>query len=229
MTVFVLVHGAMCGGWVWDDVAARLRAAGHEVHVVDQLPSGGTEPTGLGGLLTDADHLRKLLDEIDAPVVLVGHSYGGMVITEVADHPKVAHTVYLTAVWPQRGQSLLDLYGGVLPRALRQRDDGTIQATNDPVILEQTFARGLDRASAKNLVARLVLQSTASMTTPSTRPDRTHPTTFIIAAEENDAAVAAQEAWAATADHVVRLAGPHMLTLNRADEVAGALGRIDKC
>jgi hypothetical protein len=41
-----------------------------------------------------------------------------MVLTELGDHPKVRHRVYLTAVWPQRGQSLIDLYGGVLPKAL---------------------------------------------------------------------------------------------------------------
>ena len=111
---YVLVHGAMCGGWVWDDVAAKLRAADHDVCVVDQLPSGGANPTQLGGLSDDAEHVRRLLDGIDN-AVLVGHSYGGMVITELADHPNVAHSVYLTAVWPRRGQSVDELYGGVLP------------------------------------------------------------------------------------------------------------------
>jgi pimeloyl-ACP methyl ester carboxylesterase len=229
MTSFVLVHGAMCGGWVWDDVAARLRAAGHEVHAVDQLPSGGHDPIGLGGLKADTDHVRRLLDGVEAPVVLVGHSYGGMVITELAGHPTVGHTVYLTAVWPQRGQALLDLYGGVLPSALHQRDDGTIQSTDDVAILRETFAKGLNQASTEDMLARLVLQSMASITTPSTRPDRTHPTTYMIAMQENDAAVGAQEGWAAEADHVVRLSGAHMLMLYRADEVADALGRIRIC
>ena len=91
----------MCGGWVWDDVAERLAKAGHQAYVVDQLPSGGTDPALLGDLSDDADHVRGMLDAMDEPVVLVGHSYGGMVITELADHPKVRHSVYLTAVWPQ--------------------------------------------------------------------------------------------------------------------------------
>ena len=59
--------------------------------------------------------MRQVLDTIDEPVVLVGHSYGGMVITELADHPKVRHTVYLTAFWPERGQSALNLIGDAPP------------------------------------------------------------------------------------------------------------------
>jgi pimeloyl-ACP methyl ester carboxylesterase len=120
--IYVLVHGAMCGGWVWDNVAAKLRVADHDVRVIDQLPSGGTDPTQLGGLSDDAEQVRRLVDGIDN-AVLVGHSYGGMVITELANHPNVAHTVYLTAVWPQRGQSVNDLYGGVLPRPITRRPD----------------------------------------------------------------------------------------------------------
>jgi pimeloyl-ACP methyl ester carboxylesterase len=85
MNSYLLVHGAWCGGWVWDDVAKRLAKAGHRVGVVDQLPSSGTDPASLGDLTDDANHVRSLLDAQDEPVVLVAHSYGGMVITELAD------------------------------------------------------------------------------------------------------------------------------------------------
>ena len=102
MSDYVLVHGGFGVGWVWDDVAKRLETAGHRVHVVDQLPSVGTDPASLGDLSADASYVRQTLDAIDKPVVLVGHSYSGMVITELADHPKVRHTVYLTAFWPER-------------------------------------------------------------------------------------------------------------------------------
>ena len=82
---------------MWDDVAERLEKAGHRIRVVDQLPSAGTHPGSLGDLTTDANYVRQVLDTIDEPVVLVGHSYGGMVITELADHSKVRHSVYLAA------------------------------------------------------------------------------------------------------------------------------------
>ena len=227
--VHVLVHGAMCGGWVWDDVAERLKAAGIEVRIVDQLPSGGVEPGRLGDLSDDAGHVRHLLDEIDTSVVLVGHSYGGMVITELADHPAVRHSVYLTAVWPQRGQSVRDLYGGALPEPIMQRADGHLQITDDFDLAWGSFGRGLDRATAEYMIARFVLQSGGSWTSPSTAPTRMHPTTYMIATEEIEGAVAAQEASAANADHVVRLPGAHMLMLHRPDKVADALAGVSIC
>ena len=106
MSSYLLIHGGWGAGWVWDDLAERLEKADHEVRVVDQLPSAGTDPASLGDLTTDANYVRQVLDTIDEPVVLVGHSYGGMVITELADHPKVRHTVYLAAFWPRRGPVL---------------------------------------------------------------------------------------------------------------------------
>ena len=76
-------------------------------------------------------------------VVLVGHSYGGMVITELADHPKVRHSVYLAAFWPQRGQSLLDLLGDApLPNWIVQRDDGALEITDDFELAVGVAVRG---------------------------------------------------------------------------------------
>ena len=107
MSDYLLVHGGFNGGWVWDQwLTERLEKAGHEVRVVDQLPSAGTDPASLGDLTTDANHVRQVLDTIDEPVVLVGHSYGGMVITELADHPKVRHSVYLIRVLAAPGPVL---------------------------------------------------------------------------------------------------------------------------
>ena len=226
MTCFVLVHGGMCGGWVWDEVAAQLRAAGHGVHVIEQLPSGGQDPTMLGDLYDDADAVGAVLDWLADPAVLVGHSYAGMVLHELANHPMVEHACYLTAVWPQRGQSLLDLYGGALPRALTQRDDGTVFVTEDVAVLAEGFGRGMDLASTERMLERLVPQSMASITSPSNAPVRTHPTTYLIATEENEPSVAAQEAWSTNADHVARLPGAHMLMLYRADAVAQALAAL---
>jgi pimeloyl-ACP methyl ester carboxylesterase len=61
-----------------------------------------------------------------------GHSYGGMVITELADHPSVAHTVYLSAFWPQRGQSVSDMLGGgPLLSWIVPHDNGTLAVTDD--------------------------------------------------------------------------------------------------
>jgi pimeloyl-ACP methyl ester carboxylesterase len=93
----VLVHGAWHGAWCWDRVVGPLRDAGIEVVAID-LPGHGADPGPLGDLHGDAARLRGVLDSMDAPVVLLGHSYGGAVITEAGDHPSVAHLVYLCAL-----------------------------------------------------------------------------------------------------------------------------------
>ena len=136
------------------------------------------------------------------------------------------HAVYLAAVWPQRGQSVMDLYGGQLPRPITQRSDGALQLTDDFEIAWDTFGKGLDRITAETMASQFVLQSEASWTDVSTAPSREHRTTYMIATEETEAAVAAQEAWVARADHVVRLPGAHMLMLNHFDEVADALSQV---
>ena len=75
MSTYVLVHGGFGGGWVWEDVAERLASDGHHLHVVDRLPSAGTDPHSLDDMTADADHVRIVLDESDEPAILVGHSY----------------------------------------------------------------------------------------------------------------------------------------------------------
>lgn len=97
MTDYVLVHGGVATGWYWNEVAALLRQDGHRVEV-PELPSTGTDPATLGDLQADVAAVRKVLDDAAGPVVLVGHSYAGMVITELANDPNVNHRVYLSAL-----------------------------------------------------------------------------------------------------------------------------------
>jgi pimeloyl-ACP methyl ester carboxylesterase len=152
-----------------------------------------------------------------------------MVISELADHPNVRHSVYLTAFWPQRGQSLFSLLGdGPMPRWFKARDDGALELTEDVDVLREAVCADLDREAVSEFRSHAVLQSGAAMAVPSSAPERAHPTTYIIAAEESDECipVAAQEAMAANADFVVRLPAAHMVQLSRPDELAEALGRI---
>ncbi len=98
----VLVHGGFVDGAGWRGVYDELRAHGHEVRVV-QNPT-----VSLAG---DAASTRDVLDQADGPVVLVGHSYGGAVITEAGTHEKVAALVYITAFAPDQGESVNTLLG----------------------------------------------------------------------------------------------------------------------
>ena len=122
MASYVLVHGAWHGGWCWRRVTPLLRTAGHEVYTPTL--------TGLGerahllspdvGLDTHAQDITGVLEFEDLrDVTLVGHSYGGMVITAVAElaAARLAHLVYLDAFVPRDGECLLDF----LPLEARER------------------------------------------------------------------------------------------------------------
>ncbi|MDH6279939.1 alpha/beta fold hydrolase [Prescottella agglutinans] len=93
----VLVHGAFVDGSGWRGVYDELKAGGSDVRIVQN-------PTK--SLTDDAAITRDVLDTIDGPVVLVGHSYGGAVITEAGTHEKVASLVYVTAFAPDQGESV---------------------------------------------------------------------------------------------------------------------------
>jgi pimeloyl-ACP methyl ester carboxylesterase len=131
MATYVLVHGGGHGGWCYTRVARILRDAGHEVHAPTL--------TGLGErahlLNEDVDldmHIRDvvagLFYEDLRDVILVGHSYGGMVITGIADRAvdRIGRLVYLDAANPVNGQSLVDVAGPIIEatRPLGQVVDG---------------------------------------------------------------------------------------------------------
>ena len=114
MASFVLVHGAFHGGWCWRDVAARLRAGGHEVFAPTLTGLGershlASPAVDLSTHVLDVVNLLRWEDLGD--VVLVGHSYGGMVVTGVAERAadRLASLVYLDALVPEDGQSVFDL------------------------------------------------------------------------------------------------------------------------
>lgn len=119
MATYVLVHGGGHGGWCYQRVARLLRAAGHEVYTPTL--------TGLGErshlLSTDINldtHITDVVNVLEFEdlrgVILVGHSYGGMVITGIADRAsdRVGDLVYLDAANPVNGQSLVDVAGPVI-------------------------------------------------------------------------------------------------------------------
>jgi len=114
MATFVLVHGAWAGGLIWRPIAQGLRTANHEVYAPTLTGIG--ERRHLLNREIDLDtHIQDVLGVIDyedlSDIVLVGHSYGGMVVTGVADAvpDKVASLVYLDAFVPENGQSLFSL------------------------------------------------------------------------------------------------------------------------
>ena len=118
MATFVLVHGAGHGSWCWNDVAPLLRGQGHIV-LAPTLEGVGErlhEATSLTGLYRHADEIAGIVRNCEAQkVVLVGHSYGGMVVTAAAalEPDRIAMLVYLDAAIPEDGEALLDVSPGL--------------------------------------------------------------------------------------------------------------------
>jgi pimeloyl-ACP methyl ester carboxylesterase len=125
MATYVLVHGGGHGGWCWQPVARILRAEGHEVYTPTL--------TGLGErahlLSPDIDLDTQITDVLGvlhyedlADVILVGHSYGGMVITGVADRAlsRIGQLVYFDAAFPEDGESLADVSPALMDLARSQ-------------------------------------------------------------------------------------------------------------
>jgi pimeloyl-ACP methyl ester carboxylesterase len=122
MATFVICHGAWSAAWAWKKVRLLLRAAGHEVFTPTYTGLGERAHLSSRAITLDT-HIADVLGVLDcedlSDIILVGHSYGGMVATGVADRAgeRIAKLVYLDAFVPESGQSLTDL----LPESVRAR------------------------------------------------------------------------------------------------------------
>ncbi len=147
----VLVHGLWHGGWAWDGVRAGLNGAGIASTAVE-LP--------LTSLSDDVAATVAVLDGLDRPAVLVGHSYGGAVVTAAGGRPGVAHLLYLAAFQLAEGESVgralpeLDIPPTRLGDALRFSDDGE-QVSLDPALAVELMYADAPAEEAAAAVARL--------------------------------------------------------------------------
>jgi pimeloyl-ACP methyl ester carboxylesterase len=143
MARLVMVHGAFGGAHVWERVAPGLRARGHAVEAFD-LPGQGADPTPAAevSLQRYADRVIEVLGS-GPPAVLVGHSMGGMSITQAAARaPELVQAlVYVSAFLPQEGESLISLT--TFPEAAGDMIQANIQVDGDPPV-----ARLSDEAAA---------------------------------------------------------------------------------
>ena len=172
MSTYVLVHGAWGGAWCWFKVIPLLQQRGHQVLAPD-LPSHGIDkrPTSSASLEAYADRVVEVLDGCNEPVVLVGHSMGGIVISRAAElrPAKVEKLVYLTAFLLRDGQTLMemaqtDAQGQVLPNVVFSAEQS--RATVKEAALKPVF--GADCSDADIALARtlMVPQAVAPFNTP---------------------------------------------------------------
>jgi pimeloyl-ACP methyl ester carboxylesterase len=150
MARFVLVHGAFGGAWSWGEFIGELERAGHSVTAID-LPGSGDDQTPIEGVTLDACASRvcEALAESDQPAILVGHSMGGVVVTEAAARcpERIPLLVFVAAFMPQDGQSLLDLTQ--LPEGAGDQVQANIVVEGDPPVATMS-----DPAARAALMAR---------------------------------------------------------------------------
>lgn len=167
MSTFLLIHGAWHGGWCWARVVDRLRAKGHSVFApsLSGLAEHGHRidaKIGHGDHIEDATRVIEWNDLMD--VVLVGHSYGGLVVTGTAAgraRPKIKHLVVLDGSSPLSGQSMLDI---ALPRV---RESFTVGIKDGMMALPTMEAMGVvDPADIAWVSARLTPQPARTFQEP---------------------------------------------------------------
>jgi pimeloyl-ACP methyl ester carboxylesterase len=151
----VLVHGAFADASTWRPVYDHLNRDGYSVLA---------PPNPLRGISHDVSYVESVFDQIDGPVVLVGHSYGGAVITVAGSSDKVAGLVYVAGVVPDEGESVNDLQGrfpslamGPLVRPA-ELADGSVEISIDPARFPDVFGADLpaDEAAFRAISQRTV-------------------------------------------------------------------------
>jgi pimeloyl-ACP methyl ester carboxylesterase len=224
----VLVHGAWHGAWSWDMVTPHLDAARVPYVAVDN-PSVNRPGARLHD---DADNVRHLLDEIDGPVVLVGHSYGGAVITDAGAHDTVQHLVYVTAFALDDGESVTQnaLSGGDAGGALEEaiRFEGDV-LTLDTAGAIAAFYHDCPAAVAGAAAAKLRPQSIAALSeAPRAIAWKERPATYVVCTEDRALSPGLQRSCAARIDNTVEIATGHSPFLARPELVAGLLLELSR-
>ena len=221
----IFVHGAFVSdsAWWWRPVAELLEPRGIASRTVD-LPSCGEAPP-LGDLHDDAAAVRQAIEDAGGPVVLVGHSYGGMVITEAGTHPEVRHLVYVSAVVSD-GVSVLE--SGFVPTEPDEavevdiRDDGT--AGEHPDKFAARVLSELPDDVVAEALKRLTRQSLAPfMQPPEGAAWKDVPSTYVVCERDGDVPADKQREQAQRAGTVVELPTNHFPHLESPELLADVL------
>jgi len=172
----VLVHGAFADGSGWETVANILKKDGYTVSVVQHPETSFAE---------DVKFTKAEIDRQPGPVVLVGHSYGGAVITEAGNNPKVSALVYIAAFAPDTGESAASLEQAVPPagKGIKESADGYFYI--DPASFAADFCADVPPAKAEFMAKSQVLFSKDSFTSPVTTPAwKSKPSWYLVATQD---------------------------------------------
>jgi pimeloyl-ACP methyl ester carboxylesterase len=172
----VLVHGAFADGSGWEPVATILKKDGYKVSVVQHPETSYAD---------DQKYTKAAIDAMGGPVVLVGHSYGGSVITEAGNHPSVKALVYIAAFALDAGESCASIEEG-LPQASKAfKPDSNGNWWIEQEHFAADFAADLPKDQAEFMAISQVPISTEAFTHKVTNPAwKTKPTWYMVATED---------------------------------------------
>lgn len=179
VTNILFVHGAWANSSAWEKVLPLVEAAGF---------TGTAVSLSLTSLADDTATVKRAIDLIDGPLLLVGHSYGGSVITEAGADPKVAGLVYVAAFAPDTGESAGSLGAGGPPTRLlevvRPDTSGFFKLTREGV--DEVFAQDLTTAERSNIFATQNPLAGAALGGEITAPAwKGKPSWYLLASEDH--------------------------------------------
>jgi pimeloyl-ACP methyl ester carboxylesterase len=218
MVSIVLVHGGFVDGSGWEGVYQILRRSGHSVTVVQN-------PTT--SLADDVAVTKRALDQQADQAVLVGHSYGGAVITEAGNHPQVAALVYISAFAPDRGESVNTLIADPPPGApvppILPPQDGFLFLDKDK--FAASFAGDVNADLAAFMADSQVPWGVDALAGAITEPAwRTKPTWYLVATEDRMIPPDAQRQMSQRANAtVVEAAASHSVYVSQPEAVAAII------
>ena len=172
MSNYVLIHGAFHGGWCWKKIIPHLEKEGHKV-VAPDLPGHGKYKQPINEITLQAytDRVCQILDEQSEPVILVGHSMGGVVITQAAEYrpKKIKKLVYLAALLLQNGEFLIQYAEmdteALIMRNLIMSEDRSYANVKEEALKEIFYADCSDE-DVEFAKSQLVPQALAPLATP---------------------------------------------------------------
>lgn len=228
MATVVLVHGWCCGSWVWDKLVPLLHARGIPTRAVD-LPCVTEAPQKLCDLHDDARFVRSVIDALGTPVVLCGHSYGGMVITEAAaGHPSVKHLVYVAAEVPDEKESVLTYGAHSNPEFMDSviyRDDGTGLLDRERTPLFWDCEPEL-RDWARSKLRPMSMRTADPDQTPAGVGWRVCPSTLLLCLKDETASLEYFKVYVRRVTQVIEMPTGHSPQLSHPEMVANALERV---
>jgi len=219
----VLVHGGFVDGSGWEGVYNILRKDGYTVGVVQN-------PTT--SLADDVATTRRVIAEQKGSVILVGHSYGGAVITEAGNDPKVVGLVYITAFAPDKGESVASLIkdpppGAPVPPILPPKDGFLLL---DKEKFPASFAADVEKGKAAFMADSQVPWGVAALSGTVSEPAwRSKPSWYLVVTEDKMIPVAAQRLMSKRAGStIVEVGGSHAIYVSQPKAVAEIIVKAAK-